>query len=102
MIDDDVEFVARADIAGDRKLAADHAQIGLDRFRRGARGARRAIEAVADAAANAQRRRIDRDRDRSEEHTSELPSLMRISYAVLCLKKQHNKATQSSQQNELR
>src|SRR3546814_2314746 len=26
--------------------------------------------------------------DRSEEHTSELPSLMRISYAVFCLKKQ--------------
>src|SRR3546814_3731860 len=26
--------------------------------------------------------------ERSEEHTSELPSLMRISYAVLCLKKQ--------------
>src|SRR3546814_10219671 len=25
---------------------------------------------------------------RSDEHTSELPSLMRISYAVLCLKKQ--------------
>src|SRR3546814_7977626 len=25
---------------------------------------------------------------RSEEHTSELPSLMRISYAVFCLKKQ--------------
>src|SRR3546814_9798917 len=25
--------------------------------------------------------------NRSEEHTSELPSLMRISYAVLCLKK---------------
>src|SRR3546814_2835500 len=29
---------------------------------------------------------------RSEEHTSELQSLMRISYAVFCLKKkQHNK-----------
>src|SRR3546814_1523364 len=28
-----------------------------------------------------------RDADRSEEHTSELPSLMRISYAVFCLKK---------------
>src|SRR3546814_4057466 len=27
---------------------------------------------------------------RSEEHTSELQSLMRISYAVLCLKKKHN------------
>src|SRR3546814_9092177 len=25
--------------------------------------------------------------DRSEEHTSELPSLMRLSYAVFCLKK---------------
>src|SRR3546814_3709848 len=28
--------------------------------------------------------------DRSEEHTSELQSLMRISYAVLCLKKKKN------------
>src|SRR3546814_5557795 len=27
---------------------------------------------------------------RSEEHTSELQSLMRISYAVFCLKKTHN------------
>src|SRR3546814_3524528 len=35
-------------------------------------------------------------RERSEEHTSELQSLMRISYAVFCLKKktrQGNKAT---------
>src|SRR3546814_3325761 len=30
---------------------------------------------------------------RSEEHTSELQSLMRISYAVFCLKKKKNKAT---------
>src|SRR3546814_1541781 len=29
-------------------------------------------------------------RRRSEEHTSELQSLMRISYAVFCLKKKHN------------
>src|SRR3546814_9824140 len=29
--------------------------------------------------------------DRSEEHTSELQSLMRISYAVFCLKKKHDK-----------
>src|SRR3546814_8987698 len=29
---------------------------------------------------------------RSEEHTSELQSLMRISYAVFCLKKKKNKA----------
>src|SRR3546814_2279451 len=31
--------------------------------------------------------------DRSEEHTSELQSLMRISYAVFCLKKKHHKET---------
>src|SRR3546814_9205168 len=30
---------------------------------------------------------VGRDEARSEEHTSELPSLMRISYAVFCLKK---------------
>src|SRR3546814_9145030 len=29
--------------------------------------------------------------DRSEEHTSELQSIMRISYAVFCLKKKKNK-----------
>src|SRR3546814_12505081 len=29
-------------------------------------------------------------KDRSEEHTSELQSLMRISYAVFCLKKKKN------------
>src|SRR3546814_10443773 len=33
--------------------------------------------------------------DRSEEHTSELQSLMRISYAVFCLKKKKNKLTHS-------
>src|SRR3546814_3867717 len=31
--------------------------------------------------------------DRSEEHTSELQSLMRISYAVFCLKKKKNQQT---------
>src|SRR3546814_8083047 len=35
--------------------------------------------------------------DRSEEHTSELQSLMRISYAVFCLKKK--KTTQSNNKN---
>src|SRR3546814_9416340 len=32
-----------------------------------------------------------RSSGRSEEHTSELQSLMRISYAVFCLKKKKNK-----------
>src|SRR3546814_1501870 len=41
---------------------------------------------------------LDRDAvKRSEEHTSELQSLMRISYAVFCLKKK-NKDTTSTHQ----
>src|SRR3546814_6621494 len=39
------------------------------------------------------------DRRRSEEHTSELQSLMRISYAVFCLKKK-KKITKNTQQHE--
>src|SRR3546814_7539678 len=34
---------------------------------------------------------------RSEEHTSELQSLMRISYAVFCLKKKKNHHTKTQQ-----
>src|SRR3546814_1055998 len=35
---------------------------------------------------------------RSEEHTSELQSLMRISYAVFCLKKKNNSKEQNMSQ----
>src|SRR3546814_6519665 len=37
---------------------------------------------------------------RSEEHTSELQSLMRISYAVFCLKKKNNKNIQDTNDNK--
>src|SRR3546814_2594714 len=37
----------------------------------------------------------EEDADRSEEHTSELQSLMRISYAVFCLKKKKEKIMSS-------
>src|SRR3546814_10216089 len=37
---------------------------------------------------------------RSEEHTSELQSLMRISYAVFCLKKKKKNKTQIIRQNK--
>ncbi len=47
----------------ERDSAAERLDIGLDRLGRGARGARRAIEAVADLALDTQRRVIDRDRD---------------------------------------
>src|SRR3546814_11889019 len=65
-------------------------------------GHRAAVDAAAglelpELAAGA---RIERDelagRERSEEHTSELQSLMRISYAVFCLKKK--KRTQYTKQ----
>src|SRR3546814_7567484 len=74
-------------------------------------GARRARDAVrvprADAAAAcvvaAEPRRL-RLRARSEEHTSELQSLMRISYAVFCLKKKNKKylSTCSHHNNPIR
>src|SRR3546814_6086981 len=51
------------------------AQVEAERIRR--EGKRQRSKAVAAAA-------------RSEEHTSELQSLMRISYAVFCLKKKKN------------
>src|SRR3546814_9942058 len=51
---------------------------------RGFAGAVRPHDGVHLAAADLQ---VDPVQDRSEEHTSELQSLMRISYAVFCLKK---------------
>src|SRR3546814_4234818 len=42
---------------------------------------------------------LERAGGRSEEHTSELQSLMRISYAVFCLKKK--KKTKSQKYNDI-
>src|SRR3546814_3931048 len=49
------------------------------------------FEAARSARASASPARARASRDRSEEHTSELQSLMRISYAVFCLKKKKQK-----------
>src|SRR3546814_9298976 len=46
---------------------------------------------VAKAPTHYTRRQTLTGAERSEEHTSELQSLMRISYAVFCLKKKNNK-----------
>src|SRR3546814_10802872 len=40
-------------------------------------------------------------RGRSEEHTSELQSLMRISYAVFCLKQKNNTPTEKDMMNNM-
>src|SRR3546814_2849409 len=42
------------------------------------------------------REALEKNQLRSEEHTSELQSLMRISYAVFCLKKTKNTNTHTS------
>src|SRR3546814_5188224 len=72
--------------AAPRRAGAAHGQHHLRRpARRAASSARRLLQGVV--------------RQRSEEHTSELQSLMRISYAVFCLKKKkkksHNKYTRT-------
>src|SRR3546814_7186427 len=55
------------------------------------------VSLVEDQESGAPQRRLPKLRFRSEEHTSELQSLMRISYAVFCLKKKTNYDTQRSQ-----
>src|SRR3546814_3801520 len=44
---------------------------------------------------------ILRNLDRSEEHTSELQSLMRISYAVFCLKKKKHPSQDPTKQRSI-
>src|SRR3546814_8424700 len=46
-------------------------------------------------------RRADRRAARSEEHTSELQSLMRTSYAVFCLKKKNTPQTDTREQTPM-
>src|SRR3546814_5421635 len=69
-----------------RMPGPEHVQAGVDQVQGRARGrgharAQPGVQSVSRADASGRSRR-------SEEHTSELQSLMRISYAVFCLKKQ--------------
>src|SRR3546814_10012630 len=75
-----------------RSLA--HRRVVLPRFRDQHQLGRRR---VAPGAAQHFEHRIQCGGIRSEEHTSELQSLMRISYAVFCLKKKRKKKKQSTQ-----
>src|SRR3546814_2789468 len=68
----------------ERRLAADTARIGIataDLYPRISLGGSGSFLRNQDV----------RGSNRSEEHTSELQSLMRLSYAVFCLKKKTNK-----------
>src|SRR3546814_6351543 len=79
--------------AGDQRTASGPWSCGAHRSRTvhdADTGARYAA-AAAGIARNGQSRRAGSGR--SEEHTSELQSLMRISYAVFCLKKKKKQTT---------
>src|SRR3546814_6908931 len=67
----DRDDCAAAEPGGPRRTAAEHQRFWVD-----LRGGGRRRSGHGGILVN-----------RTEEHTSELPSLMRISYAVLCLKK---------------
>src|SRR3546814_3475678 len=74
----------------ERKLADGGDQIGADRHRHFGGGGGRGRADIGGEIAQCRVRLVPHRRDggnRSEEHTSELQSLMRISYAVFCLKK---------------
>src|SRR3546814_5017032 len=79
--DDDRAMLYGAFLRIAEKLRSDEGAHAAALWRK--RGARAFESEVAAAAL--------RDALRSEEHTSELQSLMRISYAVFCLKKKKNK-----------
>src|SRR3546814_6404823 len=64
-------------------------RLRLQRMRRGLQQVARTV------------RRLWRLGHRSEEHTSELQSLMRITYAVFCLKKKTTKSTTQSKQSQI-
>src|SRR3546814_6210482 len=64
---------------------------------------RASVEEVASARAwsvSGPRNHCDTGVTRSEEHTSELQSLMRISYAVFCLKKKNTYIDKHAQQTQ--
>src|SRR3546814_6026288 len=65
---------------------------GVARMHRGAR-CRAAAEQEAVVPVVVAEGDVAAEGKRSEEHTSELQSLMRISYAVFCLKKKNNNKT---------
>src|SRR3546814_7834185 len=89
--------VCSSDLKAGARLVQQHAETVDDNTAAGPRlrqqvGLQRAVDEVGDHRIARQRSERDVKRRlpghaRSEEHTSELQSLMRISYAVFCLKK---------------
>src|SRR3546814_1664122 len=68
---------------------------GIDARRFAIGGAADDLRFLLSFGADRDRLLLPRGAHRSEEHTSELQSLMRISYAVFCLKKKNKKNEQT-------
>src|SRR3546814_4123619 len=83
-----VPGVASAEVGGGQTLAM---RIWIDPVKLAARGLSASDLAAALRANNVQSAPGQIKGKRSEEHTSELQSLMRISYAVFCLKNKKKK-----------
>src|SRR3546814_8083750 len=78
-------------LADEHEDGADHGLFAVHAARTGAQVTPDPdIGDLADGHGHTATRRRNRVPDRSEEHTSELQSLMRISYAVFCLQKKTN------------
>src|SRR3546814_9711079 len=82
--------------SGRRAPAGRGGRGGLRRLRRRRQGAGDGAGGIGGGRLRAARRPGGQRRHRSEEHTSELQSLMRISYAVFCLQKKNTKGTTAS------
>src|SRR3546814_5753248 len=98
-------FVEGGEIGFERKGRVEDAGAAAGRFLR-ADGMRRAVGAEEEfgrtrGCGGAHRQAMPLALgDRSEEHTSELQSLMRISYAVFCLKKKNKPPTDKNSKHE--
>src|SRR3546814_2271169 len=80
--------------SADGSRRRDRADLGADRrLRTRATGERGAAQRCARRADHRYQHGLSGKEGRSEEHTSELQSLMRISYAVFCLKKKKKHTT---------
>src|SRR3546814_3970728 len=93
-------FAALAEFEGD--LIRERTMAGLAAARARGRHGGRKFELTKNQIRLAQSAMANRDTHRSEEHTSELQSLMRISYAVFCLKKKkhYSKSKHTSRKSQ--
>src|SRR3546814_4949546 len=86
----DVVRACRADVTGEATLQQHATRAHADRHHH---AGRKLVAGPLAGHAHRQRELEEVRMQRSEEHTSELQSLMRISYAVFCLKKKKRNKT---------